>query len=387
MATFTGHKFRTIGGDLLEEVWDNGGRQVKDGQYVGGGYFRMYRRGGERPSVTRTVGVPGVPAWTYPNAQLRSDYPNRYAFDYTWNGPYPDFDWKAESYGATAWNRMRPDRPDMSILNALYELREVPESLKPRILKYRDGKAWSDYFLAVNFGWLPLLSDCQDFVRTTINMKNRLDQLLRDEGKPVTRRISMNSGFPARNDGPISGESYSVGVGLVTPCYVGVPKYTDTLSVTSKLWGVGQFKYWLPPGPRDWKWRAREILRVYGAYPSPAVVWNAIPWTWLADWFTNVGDVLENIDFTVADRLASNYAFVMRHVLEKLTRTTTAVLMTPSGAPTTVNLTSYLIGETKERALIDPFSPAVTFDSMSPRQAAILGAIGYSRMPSSAGRF
>jgi hypothetical protein len=275
----------------------------------------------------------------------------------------------------------------MSLANALFELREVPRSLKPRILKYRDGKAWADYFLAVNFGWLPLLHDVQDFVSTTLTLKQKLDQLIRDEGRPVTRRISMSGGGPNIQEGPITGDTYDVGVGLVTQVYNGVPTFTDNLSVSEKIWAVGQFKYWLPPGPRDWKWRAKQILRIYGAYPSPAVVWNAIPWTWLADWFTNVGDVIENIDFTVAERLASNYAFVMRHVQRKVTRITSASLWTPSGAPASVDLIAELVNETKERALIDPFSPSVNMDNMNFRQAAILGALGYSQMPSSAGRF
>lgn len=387
MATFTNHKHRLIGEDLSEELWDNGGRQKRNGAYIGGGYFRMQRSGGRRPIVNQSVGVPGSDILQYPNAPLRSAYPDRYQFDYTWNGPFPDFGWKAESYGAQAWNRMRPDKPQLSLLNSLHELREVPGLLKPRILKYRDSKAWADYYLAINFGWIPLLNDVRNFVTTTINLRDTLNNMIQNEGKPIRRNISMSDGFTPITGVEVSGSTYDVGVGLVTQVFDGVPTFTDKLFVSTRLWATGEFKYWLPPGPRDWGWRAKQILRIYGAYPSPAVVWNAIPWTWLVDWFTNVGDVLENLDYSIADRLASNYAFVMRHVVQKYTRQTSAKLFTYGGSSVNVNLNSELIFETKERSIIDPFSPSVDFSSMSDYQASILGALGYSRMPSSNGRF
>lgn len=385
MPVFLRHKYRREG-DYHEDLWDSGGRVIKNGVRQGGGYFRVYKRGSDRPVVYRTVGVQGVPAWTYKDQPFRSGYPDAYQFPYTWQYNKPDFSWKADSYGAEAWNRMRPDKPDMSLLNSLYELREWPSLVAPKILKYRNTKSWADYFLAINFGWLPTLNDVRDFVTTTLLMKERLDQLIRDEGKPVTRRISMSDGGPSGSE-IVKGYTYDVGAGIVTQCYRGQPTFVDTCKWGSRLWAVGQFQYWLPPGPRDLEWRAKQILRIYGAYPSPAVVWNAIPWSWLVDWFSNVGEIIENFDFTVADRLAANYAFMMRHVYEIYERHTYASFHTPEGGTTDVVLRATHPTETKERTIIDPFGPSVSFDTMTVRQAAILGAIGFSQMPSTIGRY
>jgi hypothetical protein len=53
----------------------------------------------------------------------------------------------------------------------------------------------------------------------------------------------------------------------------------------------------------------REYLQ--GGGISPSVVWELTPWSWLADYFTNIGDVLENWEKSRAISLAARYAYVM----------------------------------------------------------------------------
>ena len=57
----------------------------------------------------------------------------------------------------------------------------------------------------------------------------------------------------------------------------------------------------------------RNLLAVdlLGLRPTPAVIWNSLPWTWLIDWFTNVGDILDNITASQTERCVAQYLYIM----------------------------------------------------------------------------
>lgn len=399
MPTWLRHKTRGFpSGDFLEEMWDSGGRRMSHGKYVGGDYFRANSAGTRRSKFVGTFGVPGTPIWTYPNWDIYATDPDRYSFDYTWRpdsekiNPWVDFE-DVNQFGATAWNRMRPDRPDMSILNAVYETRDIPRSLKPRILEHRDTAAWADFHLAVQFGWLPTLRDVQDFTKSTLLLKKRLDQLVRDNGKLVHRsmRFKGNDGNSSSSHKEIhNGESYSAFAdGMVTQVHANVPRFEDVCEAGINTWATGNFRYYLSDINQkdDWRWKTSMYARILGGNPSPATVWNAIPWSWLTDWFSNIGDVLENIDYTVADRLFAESAFLMQRRFDSYRRTSYGDYYTPDGSIISVSASTSFTRDSKVRTIIDPFGPSATSGGLSGLQASILGAIGLSRLPSAGGGY
>jgi hypothetical protein len=105
-----------------------------------------------------------------------------------------------------------------------------------------------------------------------------------------------------------------------------------------------------------------------------------MPWSWLADWFANIGDVLENWDPGVAETLINDYAYVMRHSWSGVTATASGTFWTGRGdgivkasASTTHEL------HVKERDVANPFGFALKDDELTSTQQTILAAIGASK--------
>lgn len=127
-------------------------------------------------------------------------------------------------------------------------------------------------------------------------------------------------------------------------------------------------------------WRRRMLARIYGFRPSPAVVYNAIPWSWLVDWFTNLGHVIENMDGGVADRLAADYFYLMRTWESINNRFVTGFFEGHNGKNVTVTATASGYRARKLRVPGNPFGFDVAQKDLSPMQLSILGALGYSKL-------
>jgi len=105
-----------------------------------------------------------------------------------------------------------------------------------------------------------------------------------------------------------------------------------------------------------------------------------IPWSWLVDWFSNTGDILENLDAGVAERLAADYAYVMREYQLTVEQYVSATFKTMGGGTIDVNLQSQSFKFSKYRTPISPFGWNVKESDLSMTQLSILGALGLSRL-------
>jgi len=337
-----------------------------------GGSFVLYgseTNNGVMGVGTVTTNGPGAYSdWTYSGSIVGKCTP----LDLPTTGTHP------ESYGAEAYSKMMPTAPNFQALNAIYELREVPGQLRQKMV---DGnlKNISNYWIALQFGWKPLLNDIRNSVLTQIGMQNRLNQLLRDNGKPVRRRIPLAAAETEL--GSSSGVAYgSFDPGdFVTYFYSSDPTHSTREYQLSRVWASAQFRYWLPEGPRNVEWTRNMKAAIFGLNPSPSVVYNAVPWTWLFDWFTNTGYVLDNLSSGVADRCAADWFYVMSE-----THRIRESILTWNGwneqrEPVSFTTTSTSRAYSKFRTRGDPFGLAFNQNDLSPMQLSILGALGMSR--------
>jgi len=296
------------------------------------------------------------------------------------NGADPYWvDYTPDAWAASAYSRMKPTQPNFQALNALYELKDLPGMLKQR-LSHNGLKDVSNYWLALQFGWKPLLADIRNAVRTQINGQKRLQQLMRDNGKPVRRSIQMVNTSDVLSES--QGNNYSaIQPILVTQYYGGSPHYRTKKVVNDRVWASAQFRYYLPPGPRDVKWRREMLRRIFGIqYPSPSVIYNAIPWSWLIDWFTNLGDVLENMDSGVADRLGATYFYTMRERSTVREMFSNVDVFRKSGERVTLSGSARSIMSMKARVAGDPFGFNTNQNTLTGMQLSILGSLGMSRV-------
>jgi len=320
-------------------------------------------------------------------------------------------DWKQDQYNqlsadlAGAYNGLKPTRPDFSLGRALYELKDVPDMLKhanEHLVKRVRGKATKppsrteEWYLAIQFGWLPLLSDIRSFVNTQMGMQKRLAQLIKDEGKPV-RRSNKKANHPMRNpynepnSSPgdqwtyIDNHAYNTNMrpGLVTQCYGGGAAQTEFKGETNvHTWMEGQFRYLLPPGPKNVLWKAKMIGLINGLKVTPSEVYKAMPWTWLADFFLNLGSFLEAQENGVADLLICDYCYVMCTYEWKATTTSSQFVYTDKDATVGTMVTSSITTTytNKSRWPASTFGFGVKQSDLTPFQVSVLGALGKSRL-------
>lgn len=306
--------------------------------------------------------------------------------------------------GAEAWNRLRPDLPDFSILSSMYELKDLPGMFKQAVRVVRDrtraaSKRSSmshtgEYYLSIQFGWIPLYRDIRNFVKAHRAIQKRISQLIRDEGKSVRRSVRLKDEPYAESVTTRRDQKTPYNVDMsplqVTQTYSGGKASTVTRhTYETRTWAVGSFRYVLPPGPRNVDWNRKMYRRIMGGRLAPSQIYAVIPWSWLVDYFTDLGRFIDAISPGVADRLIADYAYLMRTVSAKTETTGTLyakvgrtkvgnsyVYETRSFSASTV--TTRVL---KARVVASPFGWGIKQSSLNTRQLAILGALGLSRLP------
>jgi len=148
--------------------------------------------------------------------------------------------------------------------------------------------------------------------------------------------------------------------------------------VEKQQWFEGVFTYTLPPTTKkllgEHVGAAAEVL---GVIPTPEVLWNLAPWSWAADWFSNVGDVVSNASDWATDGLVMRYGYIMERSI--VTRSYYSDGSNFKAGRGSVAPDLVLVTETKQRKRANPFGFGLNWDGLSPRQLAIAIALGISR--------
>lgn len=310
---------------------------------------------------------------------------------------------EAYDYGAQAWSAMKADKPNFSAVTSLLELRELPKLYKQLISdRLRDlrreqarrgarNRYWYSYagehYLMVQFGLVPLIRDCTKFLELFNQRKKRFDQLLRDEARPVRRHRILDSKDESDDeigttfDRPNMYGSPDIWPYLVSSCYGKGVHTTTSLKKTRKVWVKGASRYWLPPGPRDAAWTRKIQRRIFGGRLTASQIYNAIPWSWFIDYFTDLGYFMEAASEGVADKTVIDYAYIM---VEDYSEThaicTQSICASSAGASQTVQAFRDNEHSRKARVHASPFGWGLTDGDLSVYQIAILGALGASKL-------
>lgn len=289
--------------------------------------------------------------------------------------------------GVKGWNRAAPGKPEADIATALGEAQEIVPMIQQTVKSFakayqrikRKGQPYSasnaaDDWLNFNFGWLPFLNDIIDFINVVQHQEDLIYQLRKDNAKWVYRRRSV------RREEQVEQVYSSQNVpghipAAATQCYT-YPLGNIRGEKVTRLnsWFVGRFKYYIPYLKTKGPVTTREMVHLLGLKPTPMMVYNLLPWSWLLDWATNVGDSFANFQSIFIDGVVSKYAYVMSH---KTQRVTFEYYSNYKGTPlSTIN---YAEIEQKLRSPALPFGFTTPATSFSDRQWSILAALGISR--------
>lgn len=373
---------------VFEACWDELHRGPP---YHSGGPFYLVRSTYDTPHVEAYLGNPSH-NWRGPfvnsegrNASVGSciaAFQNVYGFDPSSVSGVPD----VPASSASMYRYASPTRPAVNIGQDIGEalvLKDIPHYpgyrgiSKPERLRSATqfAKESGNEYLNQVFGWKPLLDDLNKFIKVTRHLDGRLRQLSRDNGRKVKRRIAFRS-FDSSDSHSYSEAYYSYGypLGIIDPgFFTGKGTRTTDRRTTVDKSFVGSFRYWipdLPVLPRG----LHELSIIYGLEPSPSLVWELTPWSWLIDWWSNVGDVLANVSSAALDNLVSTYAYYMEHH-----KSVSTVVQTFNVSHQVITLPLVATREIKARWPASPYGFGITSDDLSGSQKAILVALGLSK--------
>jgi hypothetical protein len=320
-------------------------------------------------------------------------------------------------YHTQAWDRTKPIISKGNLAQFIYELRDLPRQLQTTanllsnrwvdltrghgkhglMLPYMQPREVADQFINHEFGWKPFIGDIVKLLHVYNHSIEYIANLVRDNGVFVRRRrvleesdVVTNFPFASRSmTQPDSDQTGPDGTPLCqilsSPAGSGTGYCHFTTRTRKRVWAVGSFKYYRPEldpalfdgNSFDLLNSLHRLLTLYGARISPTLLYKITPWTWAIDWFTNLGKHIERFDDFVQDGIVSRYLFVMNH--EEMFYTKTSILNFFSG-PITLNFERHFF--LKQREVADsPYGFGTPWNTMTPRQWAILGALGITRMP------
>jgi len=282
--------------------------------------------------------------------------------------------------GATAISQCSPVNPVSNLGTGLTEgLKEGLPSL-PGIQSWKrrteKAKAASGEFLNAEFGWLPLVSEIKEVRDAAFMHSELMKQYKRDEGRNVRREFH----FPIQSS---SASFQSLGYaesGNVNSGRFGKEPVVKSVSleVETRQWFVGAFTYGLPSQTDSWR-RAlgfgTEAGHLYGVQLSPDIVWELTPWSWAVDWFTNAGDVINNVtNFELAGQIM-RYGYMMEESITTIHCSLKGTgLLEPHPIAGGPSVTS--IHTSKTRRPANPFGFGLSSGSLSATQVLIAAAVG-----------
>lgn len=274
----------------------------------------------------------------------------------------------------TAIARVEPTKSNVDASVALGELLNdgIPDlpgpSMRERTRLAR--QAGKDY-LNVEFGWLPLLSDLEKFVKAVGKSHSLAKQYRNGANRKQRRRFDFPSTrvyhSKACTDIVCNPSKNTFAKG-----YLNVEFIQDT-------WFVGNFVYHLPMGDDTYSRITRfksYANKLYGVRMTPEVLWNLAPWSWALDWFGTIGDVVHNSSALANDGLVMQGAWIMQHTSTR--RNLSATFPLNGSKSTSTESAIQILDETKTRNPGTPYGFGKSFSSLSATQTAVLAAVGLS---------
>lgn len=315
------------------------------------------------------------------------------------NTNHPNMD----GLGDKGWKLTKPklQKADLAVFGA--EMRDMPRMLKQTSKRFHDiwrmmgghftnskavvttvanrmrPKKVADDFLNQQFGWKPFLGDLLKFNTVVTDYHDIIAKLQHRNDRWVRRRVPLGGGAVTTHIHNQLGNKCLPMV-LHASYFSSPPSYTVTQVENTLLSAVGKFRYYRPEfdsGPDEisqWN-QAMQFITVSGLRPTPSNVYKAIPWTWLIDWFSNVGDYVDHLNDIWIDSVVAEYVFVMKHQIT--TREFHQDLPFRS-MPLALKFIRKIDSKQRLRGH-SPYAFDLSWDSLDPRKLAILAALGITR--------
>jgi len=165
----------------------------------------------------------------------------------------------------------------------------------------RTSKNIPNEYLSYHFGWKMLYKDLMDLLKTPEKLAKKTAFLIKRAGKPTTFRTKRK--FVSARSEDVSGFVYD------SSPYEQDISTSHRLARETELRMVINATFDFPP-PSGISFRIGGFLDSVGVIPRPTDLYNLVPWTWLLDWFTGLGNYIEVIDNINRDPSLINWGMI-----------------------------------------------------------------------------
>lgn len=270
-----------------------------------------------------------------------------------------------------------PYRADVQLPVFIFELGEIPGMIRYMgdiLLKGRRAvprhpisvsRRIAADNLAIQFGWLPLIGDINRLLSFQASFQKRQKEWERlYNGSGLKRRMTLDV-YSANASRPFSCTGVVNGAGTMQA----------TGTFTQTVWGTVRWKPIALPAehplrrPSDREIR-RDMLGL-GVRHMTANLWEALPWSWLVDWFTNFGDLLTAS--MGRSSIEAGSVNIMTHKQLLLGHGPLPATLN-SGVPAVIS-TGSILGETKQRGIYNTSHFSMHNPLLSGRQLSILASL------------
>jgi hypothetical protein len=197
-------------------------------------------------------------------------------------------------------------KKECSVFNFLFELKDLPHMIRQvkSVIDYLrrkhdkiDPRLVPNSVLAAEFGWLPFVNDILSIARALGNYRKQIKQLIKDEHK--IRISSVHKTVPSyflRTDFTDGGYPIYIGPSLkdgLPPMKAYLNSGSESLAIRNRrLTFTIKYSYWIPDLTKS-QVELRGLLQSLGVEWNPKIVWDALPYSFLVDWVTDIGAWLE----------------------------------------------------------------------------------------------
>jgi len=287
--------------------------------------------------------------------------------------------------GTIGFNKFKPTASGGGLGQFIGELHEFPRL--PSLLTRMRSRSLTfagmggDY-LNYEFGWRPFVRDVYQTVGNMFSAERRLRQLARDNGRRVRRQgtVSHQESAPETID-----RGYSQFGWPALPNFFlqgGREHGYIELNSGTRYRFSACFRYWIPPldrrfGDTESQAEREQLARiVYGVSLSPSLLYELMPWSWLIDWGSSLGAMVQNYSENSADSLVADYAYCTGR---KYSTDNWVVEGTLTSGLSYTAATSF-DREMVRRQPASPYGFGIFLPDLSARRIAILAALGFTHL-------
>jgi hypothetical protein len=188
----------------------------------------------------------------------------------------------------------------------------IPSSAKDLIYNLSSNvKNVPGEYVSYWFGWRQLYKDVVELLDFPEKATKDVNRLIERNGKPTSFRVSSK----------MPGTQTATPTFRYDPSNIGnessvVEQTTVTRDHEFRLLVNATFDF---PTTGIPELRRDLFLQKLGVKPTPTDLYNLIPWSWLLDWFTGLGNYIECIDVINTDQSLFNFGFLTGITTGKIT--------------------------------------------------------------------